>query len=205
MEGEFLWSIFWEHLSLQAISSWEKNKKQNAESGLKSNKYRGYGDGRVRVLRSFNSISVILRRWKGEHERLCAMKRRLGSGRIPPVGAKSRNCTEISSYWKITQCMKYWMHAWISFLIIIFYVPVQDFKTKEPLSKKKCSFLFLLKSWVNANTAFCIVANVICWLKQKESSLRLVVNIYAVLKILIQNPHQTYKSKRKEVDASVSI
>ena len=28
----------------------------------------------------FNSISVISRRWKGEHERLCAMKRRLGSG-----------------------------------------------------------------------------------------------------------------------------
>ena len=36
----------------------------------------------VRVLHPFNSISVISRRWKGEHERLCAMKRRLGSGRI---------------------------------------------------------------------------------------------------------------------------
>ena len=44
-------------------------------------------DGRVRILRPFNSISVISRRWKGEHERLCAMKRRLGSGRIsPPAG-----------------------------------------------------------------------------------------------------------------------
>ena len=32
----------------------------------------------------FNSISVILRRWKGEYDRLCAMKRRLGSGRISP-------------------------------------------------------------------------------------------------------------------------
>ena len=33
------------------------------------------------------SISVISRRWKGEHERFCAMKRRLGSGRIsPPAG-----------------------------------------------------------------------------------------------------------------------
>ena len=32
-------------------------------------------------------FSVISRRWKGEHERLCAMKRRLGSGRIsPPAG-----------------------------------------------------------------------------------------------------------------------
>ena len=41
----------------------------------------------VRVLRPFNSISVISRRWKGELERLCAMKRRLGSGRIsPPAG-----------------------------------------------------------------------------------------------------------------------
>ena len=44
-------------------------------------------DGWVRVLRPFNSISVISRRWKGEYERLCAMKRRLGSGRIsPPAG-----------------------------------------------------------------------------------------------------------------------
>ena len=44
-------------------------------------------DGWVRVLRPFDSISVISRRWKGEHERLCAMKRRLGSGRIsPPAG-----------------------------------------------------------------------------------------------------------------------
>ena len=44
-------------------------------------------DGWVRVLRPFNSISVISRRWKGEHERLCAMKRRLGPGRIsPPAG-----------------------------------------------------------------------------------------------------------------------
>ena len=44
-------------------------------------------DGWVRVLRPFNSISVISRRWKGEHERFCAMKRRLGSGKIsPPAG-----------------------------------------------------------------------------------------------------------------------
>ena len=44
-------------------------------------------DGCVRVLRSFDSISVISRRWKSEHERLCAMKRHLGSGRIsPPAG-----------------------------------------------------------------------------------------------------------------------
>ena len=44
-------------------------------------------DGWVRVLRPFNSISVISRLWKWEHERLYAMKRRLGSGRIsPPAG-----------------------------------------------------------------------------------------------------------------------
>ena len=66
------------------------------------------------------------------------------------IGAKSRNCIEISFDWRITQCMKHWMHAWISFLVI-FYMPVQDFKTKEPLSKKKFSFLFLLKSWENAD------------------------------------------------------
>ena len=44
-------------------------------------------DGWVRVLHPFNNISVISRQWEGEHERLCAMKRRLGSGRIsPPAG-----------------------------------------------------------------------------------------------------------------------
>ena len=44
-------------------------------------------DGWDRVLRPFISISVISRRWKGEYERLCAMKRRLDSGRISlPAG-----------------------------------------------------------------------------------------------------------------------
>ena len=44
-------------------------------------------DGWIRVLRPFNSISVISRWWKGEHERLCAMKHHLDSGRIsPPAG-----------------------------------------------------------------------------------------------------------------------
>ena len=47
----------------------------------------GWMDGWVRVLRPFNSISVISRWWKGEHERLCAMTCRLGSRRIsPPAG-----------------------------------------------------------------------------------------------------------------------
>ena len=35
----------------------------------------------------FNSISFIAGRWKGEHEKLCAVKRRLGSEIIsPPAG-----------------------------------------------------------------------------------------------------------------------
>ena len=33
---------------------------------------------------SLQQFSVISGRWKGKHERLCAMKRRLGSGRISP-------------------------------------------------------------------------------------------------------------------------
>ena len=41
-------------------------------------------DGWVRVLHPFNSISAISRQWKEEHERLCAVKRCLGSGRISP-------------------------------------------------------------------------------------------------------------------------
>ena len=44
-------------------------------------------DGCDRDLRPFNSNSVISGRWKCEHERLCAMKRHLGSERIsPPPG-----------------------------------------------------------------------------------------------------------------------
>ena len=44
-------------------------------------------DGWIRFYVPFNSISVISGRWKGEHERLCAMKCCLGSGRIsPPAG-----------------------------------------------------------------------------------------------------------------------
>ena len=40
-------------------------------------------------LRPFNSISVIPRRWEGEHERLYAMKCRLGSESIsPPAGVE---------------------------------------------------------------------------------------------------------------------
>ena len=46
----------------------------------------------------FNSISVISRRWKGETERLCAMKCRLGSRRIsPPAGFEP--ATPLSEVW----------------------------------------------------------------------------------------------------------
>ena len=34
---------------------------------------------------SFNSILVISEGWKGEHEKLCAKKRLLGSKRISPA------------------------------------------------------------------------------------------------------------------------
>ena len=63
------------------------------------NSFGKWMDGSVRVLRPFNSISVISRRWKGEHERLCAMKRRLGSGRIsPPAGFEPASpWTEVGS------------------------------------------------------------------------------------------------------------
>ena len=37
-----------------------------------------------------NSISVISGRYKGEYERLCAMKRRLGSERMSPLGGFER-------------------------------------------------------------------------------------------------------------------
>ena len=53
-------------------------------------------DGWVRVLRPFNSISVISRRWKGEHERLCAMKPPAGFEPATPwseVGSANRSAT----------------------------------------------------------------------------------------------------------------
>ena len=76
-------------------------------------------DGWVRVLRPYNSISVISRQWKGEHERLCAMKRRLGSGRISPpagfepatpwseIGSANRSAT------RTLQFMVRFLHSWL--------------------------------------------------------------------------------------------
>ena len=63
----------------QPLISKSKPEVNHTQTNFKKNK-----NGWVRVLRHFNSISVISRRWKGEHERLCAMKRRLGSERISP-------------------------------------------------------------------------------------------------------------------------
>ena len=41
----------------------------------------------------FNSISLISGRWKGEQEKLCAMKRRLGLEIIlPPAGLEPGTC-----------------------------------------------------------------------------------------------------------------
>ena len=71
-------------------------------------------DGWVRVLRPFNSISVISRRWKGEHERLCAMKRCLGLRRIsPPAGFEPATpWTEVgSAYRSATQPLHIWWTA----------------------------------------------------------------------------------------------
>ena len=68
-------------MKLPHINSQDIEHKQNFDID------QGWMDGWVRFLRPFNSISVISRWWKGEHERLCAMKHRLGSGRIsPPAG-----------------------------------------------------------------------------------------------------------------------
>ena len=84
------------------------------------------------ILRPFNSISVISRRWKGEHERLCAMKRRSGSGRISPpvgfqpatpwseVGSANRSATRtllvwseslLSAWRKLGSLATHWVHS----------------------------------------------------------------------------------------------
>ena len=76
-------------------------------------------DGWVRVLHPFNSISVILRRWKGEHERLCAMKLcSNGPGHMTNMAAMSihgKNLKQSSSLesngwwpWKLHWALKYY-------------------------------------------------------------------------------------------------
>ena len=68
LQGQFLHSIMMSRLLGQFLHSVMMSRM----------------DGWVRVLHPFNSISVISRRWKGEHERLCAMKRCLASRKISP-------------------------------------------------------------------------------------------------------------------------
>ena len=52
------------------------------------------------ILRPFNSISVIPRRWEGKNEMLCAMKRHLGSRRIsPPAGFERGTLIGSESAW----------------------------------------------------------------------------------------------------------
>ena len=85
---------YFTHAFICFYASWSVKKGEKIKVLRSSNFHAATGmnfifvdDGWFRVLRPFNSISVISRRWKGEHKRLCAMKRRLGSGRIsPPVG-----------------------------------------------------------------------------------------------------------------------
>ena len=105
------------------VFSW---RGSNGTKANRSDVEHSYGpirmDGWVKVLRPFNSISVISRRWKDEHERLCAMKRRLGSGRISPpagfepatpwseVGSANRSATRTLRSDQGQHCL----HKWIS-------------------------------------------------------------------------------------------
>ena len=65
----------------------------------------------VRILHPFNSISVISRWWKGEHERFCAIKRRLGLGRIlPPAGSEPATpWSEVARVWSESSLCAYWV------------------------------------------------------------------------------------------------
>ena len=101
MEGEFLWSSLLEHLSLQAISRSEKNKR-NAKSGLKSNTY-----------------------W----------------GKMPEL------------HWSFIRLEDYTIHETLNACL-------SNIKKKKKTFKEEIEFLFLLQSWENADTAFCIVADV---------------------------------------------
>ena len=80
--------------------------------------------GWVSVSRPFNSISVISRWWKGEHERLCAMKHRLGSGRIsPPAGFEPKGQRGITKkklhrFMVLNTCKKFYEHILKGFKVI---------------------------------------------------------------------------------------
>ena len=110
-------SLFSIHITnVTSTNFWKNDHVCQSECVL----HQPWMDGRVRVLCPFNSISVISRRWKGEHERLCAMKRRLGSGRIslpawlepasPWSEVGSANCSATQTllhFWK-KNCIWFW-------------------------------------------------------------------------------------------------
>ena len=64
------------------------------------------------------------------------------------------------------------MHEILNAYLDIISCHILDFKTNEPLSKNKFSFLFLLLSCENADTAFCIVADDILHMCQIFFSVR---------------------------------
>ena len=90
-------------------------------------------DGWVRVLRPFNSISVISRQWEGEHERLCAMKRRLGSERIsPPAGFEPATLwSEVGSANCSATRMLLLSKELKTFYFSYIWCPVSNFRWKE--------------------------------------------------------------------------
>ena len=98
-------------------------------------------DGWVRVLHPFNSISVISRRWKGEHERLCAMKCHLGSRRItPPAGFEPATLwTEVGSVnrsaTRTLLCLveDYSTNTVRKFHCLSFYFPIKIFAMRQKL------------------------------------------------------------------------
>ena len=113
-------------------------------------------DGIVRVLRPFNSISVTSRRWKDEHERLCAMKRRLGSGRIsPPAGFEPAtpwtevgNANRSATRTLLDRNVQHWPFTFKK------KIALQALHDTPPL----CLFLLLSMFWhetnINVNTRF---------------------------------------------------
>ena len=121
-------------------------------------------DGWVRVLHPFNSISVISRRWEDEHERLCAMKGCLGSGRISPpagfepatpsseVGSANRSATETFFQTESQDPWPLWMagHAQLKFVMM------ECSKTQIRLTGPICKCMkMLLNRKSNYNKLWC--------------------------------------------------
>ena len=115
-------------------------------------------DGWVRVLRPFNSISVISRWWKGEHERLCATKCRLGSGRISlPAGFEPATLwSEVGSANRsATRTL-----LDVDVLIVKILLKLVFLQVIVPNSLSKCiiqqvAHLRMLFIWLNVNVVTC--------------------------------------------------